>query len=109
MVAEQVAQFFDDPLLVASRLSLTITPMLLPRIGEHCTVIASGRLQALQTCDSRGKDGNLHQAGLFLPDHSIGLMHIESLHKTAFIRHGAGKPGTLPVLPQATWFARTKP
>ena len=40
VVAEQVAQFFDDPLLIASRLSLTITPTLLPRISEHCAVIA---------------------------------------------------------------------
>jgi len=40
VVAEQVAQFFDDPLLIASRLLLTITPTLLPRISEHCAAIA---------------------------------------------------------------------
>jgi hypothetical protein len=40
VVAEQVAQFFDDPLLIASQLSLTITPTVLPRISEHCATIA---------------------------------------------------------------------
>jgi DNA invertase Pin-like site-specific DNA recombinase len=47
-VKEQVAQLFDDPLMLASRLALDISPRMLRQMTAHCETIAN---------DIRGRTG----------------------------------------------------